>query len=155
MNFSTTRTLDNNVFSTKIKCTGYGDNTMTATEEEALIKDLGPIIVDVGGQFTNKCDIVNQLVVIDPVAGEAVDFVLNSLKVELKTDVSIDFSIDANKFSADELAKYTKFADKFKLAEARCAVFESAIKDRVIAAATAIKAKATKFETVVIDPFQA
>jgi hypothetical protein len=154
MNFSITRKLENGVFSTEVKCTSYGDTTLSATEEEALIADFGPVVVEVGGQLTGKCIISGKGVAIDP-AGEEVGFILNSNKVSLKPELLITYSIDAAKISKEEIVKCPILKDAIKIAEARCVVFESTVKTKILESLTELKASSTSFETIVIDPFQA
>lgn len=143
MNFRKERTIENRVFTTKTSFVSLGSATMTPEEEQRIFSSFGYPTIEVGGEFAGyyKLD-VDKIVKTnsaDP-AAEEVKFVLNSKKVLVDNTFSTE-----NKVNIDKTSE--QFAgDRVRTAEAKCHLFEDVIEERITAAVTAIKAKATEFE---------
>jgi len=151
MNFTFTRTLEDQVFSTQITCSSLGDATFTAEQEQALIDDFGPVIFDIGGPYAGKYkveDVTGNVIVDSAAPSNNISFVVSNAKIELKPGVVIPYSVDAKKISATEMATHSSdtFANlPLKVAEAKCIIFEQTIETNIQALLASFKTQSTTF----------
>ena len=145
MNFQVNRKLENKVFTTEVKFQSYGATDLTPEDEKTLINDFGAPTINVGATYTGKFIVEGGKLKEDEVDGEEVKFVINSNKVEVKEGFVVAYTIDSKKIPATEPgAEYLKTTQL--VAEARCLVFEAAIKQKLEEAIAELRAKETTFE---------
>lgn len=146
MNFKITRTLENKVFSTSVKFDAYGSADMDIDEEKALISDFGAAIIDLGAiKFTGKYSVdASKKIVADETAGTSISFIINSKKIEIKEGFEAIYSVDATKIAPIEITG--SFTTKELVAEAKCILFETKIKEAMALIIAEFKKQRTQFE---------
>ena len=150
MKFTINRKLSENVFSTKITFKEYGDDSLSAQDEQNLIEDFGPAILEVGGEYKGNFKLQEKELAKVEEKGEDSDeisFVMNNEKYQLKEGFSIDFSVDALKNIPKEIDKFKQLKTPYQIAEAKCILFEEEIKSRVIKILKKFKDNKTSFES--------
>lgn len=155
MNFKIERSLVDQVFTTKVKFDTFGGAGITPEEEKSLIADFGAPVIDIGseeyiGKYTY--DPATKTFSEDP-DGDQVNFILNSMKVEVKEGFEASFSVNAKRISATDTAGKTSLTKPSLIAEARCILFEKKVKEKLSAAITELKANMSDFEKTAPEIF--
>jgi hypothetical protein len=149
MNFKVERSLADQVFTTKVIFDSFGGTGVTPEDEQALITDFGAPTIDIGSeQYVGKYkfDTATKTIIEDATAGDEVSFILNSLKVEVKTGFEVTYSVNAKRIPTTELTGKTSLTKAALIAEAKCLLFEKNIKAKLTAAINDLKSNISQFD---------
>jgi hypothetical protein len=156
MIFKTERKTTDKVFSTAIVFSGYGDNKLSDTEEQALIDDFGSPVINLGAlTYTGKFAINDDTRVVADDSGDEISIIVNTKALTLDNNFKAEYVSDSKKFLKSDYSANTVINTPELLAEARCLLFEETVKAAIADALKALKEKTTRFETVDIPDFTA
>ena len=157
MKFETVRSLKNKVFNTSIVRVIEQNDPCLATEKQ-LEDDFGSVMVETGGKFEAYVTLaVGAKPTFSKVAkstpGEFLfKFATDTIKMSLIPTVDIPFICDSEKESPRKDALGIVI-NPLEVAQLKCEMFESIIKERIAEAVVLWKTQTTDFETVVIPAF--
>lgn len=151
MNFETKHSVSKNVFGATVTFAGYGTDTMTEEQEQALFEDLGLPSINLGsivfeGYF--KVDGDKRVVEATEADGDKVSFIVNAKKLELGEGFVTSYFADAADVARSELG--TNLTTGRLVAEAKALLFQTKVLAAIEAAVQAVKAERTRFETEVV-----
>jgi len=148
MNFKNERDLSNLVFTTKIKFVSYGGEYITPQEEQELVENFGNPIISIGGeQYVGKYKYdTDTKEFIEDEDGDEVRFVLNSTKMILDEKFEITYTIDAKKLPKTEYENNTYLTTAALVAEAKCLLFETKIKEILTQAINKLRVNISYFD---------
>jgi len=155
MNFETKHEVHNGVFSTSVIFTEFGVGAeMDAEHEQALFEDLGFPVINLGSiKFAGKFNVAADKRVIVSTADDAtaadVSLIVNSKRLEVGPGFIASFKADAANIADSEVKGVLN--TKKLVAEAKCILFETKVKEAIKNAVEATKAEKTRFET---DPIE-
>lgn len=143
------RNIENDVYSTVIKPTEFGTETVTASDEIEMLKDTPQILRYADIDFKDKFVITNKIPTIssDPSAVE-VSLNLNNKEFTLDENFKVSLSVDANKIVDAELDG-TVFTDKHDLAMAKVILFETKVIAQIKKLLDVARSHVTTFEDTV------
>ena len=143
------RNIENDVYSTVIKPTEFGTETVTASDEIEMLKDTPQILRYADIDFKDKFIITNKIPTIssDPNAVE-VYLKLNNKEFIIDENFEVSLSIDANKIIDAELDG-TIFTNKHDLAMAKVILFETKVIAQVKKLLDVARSHVTTFEETV------
>ena len=151
MNFETKHAVHGGVFETAVEFTEYGDGTLDAEHEEALFEDIGLPSINLGSiVFKGKYKVAGDKRVIkaedaDQNADE-VSIIVNNKKLEVGPGFSAAYKADAADVGDSEIGKHDLNTKKL-VAEAKCVLFETKVKEEIEKVVKAAKAERTRYET--------
>lgn len=170
MNFSFTHEVHSNVFSTKVKFTEFGvgiadgsnDANMSAKQEQALFEDLGYPKFNIGDLIFKGKATVNgdKRVIVAPATEEEdgssdanVSFIVNSKVYEVGPNFVAEYSVNAEDIPLSEVedAETGSLVTKKLVAEAKCALFDMIVGDKIKEVVAAVKEERTRFETDTVE----
>ena len=155
MNFETKHEVHNGVFSTSVMFTEFGVGTeLDAEREQAMFEDLGFPVINLGSiVFKGKFKVENDKRVIvaenSDVSADEVNIIVNSRRIEVGPNFEASYRMDAADVADSELG--TQLNSKKLVAEAKCILFETKVKEEIKRVVEAAKAEKTRFET---DPIE-
>lgn len=155
MNFETKHEVHSGVFSTTVAFTEFGVGTeLDAEHEQALFEDLGFPVINLGSiKFNGKFKVADSKRVIvaeeSDTDADAVSLIVNSKVLEVGPGFVASYKSDSVDIADSELGPVLN--TKKLVAEAKCVLFETKVKEAVKAAIEAVKAEKTRFET---DPVE-
>lgn len=143
------RNIENDVYSTVIKPTEFGTETVTASDEIEMLKDTPQILRYADIDFKDKFIITNKIPTIssDPNAVE-VYLKLNNKEFIIDENFEVSLSIDANKIIDAELDG-TIFTNKHDLAMAKVILFETKVIAQIKKLLEEARSHVTSFEETV------
>lgn len=143
------RSIENDVYSVKIKPTEWGTATVTAEEELEMLKDTPQVLRYADIDFTEKFKVVDNLPVVS--ADEdavSVSLDLNNKEFSLNENFEVSINIDANKVSAAEIDEVV-LTDKYLVAQAKAITYETKVLARIKVLLDEARAHINKFEDTV------
>lgn len=143
------RNIENDVYSTVIKPTEFGTETVTSSDEIEMLKDTPQILRYADIDFKDKFIITNKIPTIssDPNAVE-VYLKLNNKEFIIDENFEVSLSIDANKIIDAELDG-TIFTNKHDLAMAKVILFETKVIAQIKKLLEEARSHVTSFEETV------
>lgn len=143
------RSIENDVYSVKIKPTEWGTATVTAEEELEMLKDTPQVLRYADIDFTEKFKVVDNLPVVS--ADEdavSVSLDLNNKEFSLDENFEVSINIDANKVAAAEIDEEV-LKDKYLVAQAKAITYETKVLSRIKVLLDEARAHINKFEDTV------
>lgn len=151
MNLLIKNDINDNVFSTTVTIDSYGDSTYTSDEEKELLSNFPTSIAYRNMTFKKNIKINGTVPEItnDPVNGTTVIEV--TLPALTNREISIDDDFKAEyKISLDKIPSSATDANVLKtkelVAQARCLIFQTVVKETVAEKMNEIRSKAPSFE---------
>lgn len=143
MNFTITRDITNETFSTEIKFSSYGGSDITSTDEQALLVDF-PQYLDYNAiTFSDKFKVAAGNVISDT-SGLAISITPLSKRVIIDSTLDLTFSYNVNQILASEVDG-TNLITKENSCEAKILLFEEKIKAQITTLINSAKAKRDNF----------
>lgn len=142
MNFTITRTPLNNIMSTTIAFSGYGNGTMTPEQEQKLLTEFPVLLTYTGISFTGKYNVSannTNSVVIDATAGDPVSLAVNNQSVPLDNKFQVMYSVDLTKIASTELGTHLNSA--LLVGIAKLQLFEDKIQAQLNTILTDVRTK--------------
>ena len=151
MNLLVKNDIEDNVFSTTVTVDSYGDATYTSDEEKELLSNFPVSIAYRNMNFTKNVKINGTVpeITSDPVDGTTVvELTLPALtnrEIAIGDDFNAEYKISTEKIPASA-TDANVLTTKELVAQARCLVFHTVVKETVAEKMTEIRAKAPSFE---------
>lgn len=143
MNFTITRTINNNVFDTKMQFASYGALDITSDDEQSLLTDY-PIMLEYSTiTFSGKYTVTGKDVIASD-TGDVVNMTIPNKRILLDKDFVAEYSISTSQILDSEIGS-TALKTKELVAQAKCLLFENAIKTQITTLLTGVKAKDSNF----------
>lgn len=141
MNFTTTHSIQNGIYSTTIAFSSFGGLNIDPIAEQQLLDVEFPTFLDYSTMtFTGKYkyDSVSNNVIADN-TGDSINLIPSVQRLLINEKFSVTFQYDTNLVLPSEIT--TNLPTKEKVCEAKIATFESCINAQITALLTATKAK--------------
>lgn len=145
MKFTTTRTVENNIFTVSIVYKEYGNSTLTAEEEKKILASFPPVITYDSITFSGNYTVSSK----DVVAGgtDTITLTLNNRKVNVNESFNVTYRIDANSIPKSAYSGKTNINTKELLAQAQCKLFEDKIRTELKTVLDAARNMSNNFQT--------
>ena len=151
MNLLVKNDIEDNVFSTTVTVDSYGDATYTSDEEKELLSNFPVSIAYRNMTFTRNVKINGTVpeITSDPVDGTTVVEVtlpaLTNREIAIGDDFNAEYKILTEKIPASA-TDANVLTTKELVAQARCLVFQTVVKETVAEKMNEIRSKAPSFE---------
>ena len=151
MNLLVKNDIDDNVFSTTVTVDSYGDAVYTSDEEKELLSNFPVSIAYRNMTFTKNVKINGTVpeITSDPVDGTTVvELTLPALtnrEIDIGDDFNAEYKISTEKIPASA-TDANVLTTKELVAQARCLVFQTVVKETVAEKMNEIRSKAPSFE---------
>lgn len=144
------RDIEQNIYSTILVFDKYGnDASVSEGDEQKLINDFGPLLIDVGGLYSGfyKLDGDGKIVESDETDADAqkISFSKSKEIKEVNPAIQLELYVNASSFPETEIKDYTKISNLNIIAECKVRLFEKIVKSKIDEALNTIRAKATNF----------
>lgn len=147
MKFTTTRSVNNNVFSVTIAYKEYGTESLTADDERKILESFPVELIYKDVTFSGNYQVSGGDVVANG-SGDSISLSLNNIKTTVNNTFTVGYRIDANSISASELSGKTHLNKSELLAQGYCKLFEDKVKEKLKIILEAARNKKNNFTTV-------
>lgn len=146
MKFTTTRNIDNNVFSVTIAYKEYGTVSLTAEEEKEILESYPVDLSYSDITFTGNYTLTGKEVT----AGgtDSLTLSLSNKKVKIDETFSVTYRVDSNSIPKSSYSSNTNLNTAELAAQGYCKLFEDKVKEKLESLLTTARNKFNDFESV-------